>query len=95
MTENGFVLNLKVIPNAKKFQLVGYDPTFNCLKIKTKSLALQNKANIEIVKELKKVFHSRITIISGLKSREKKIFVEAAHAAIQKVISQLCNSVLL
>ncbi|MBS3061242.1 MAG: DUF167 domain-containing protein [Candidatus Diapherotrites archaeon] len=66
------VLNAKVIPNAKQFCIME-DPLTHEIKIKTKNPAQKDKANQEIVQELKKKYKTNVTILTGHKSNRKKI----------------------
>ncbi|MDD4250617.1 MAG: DUF167 domain-containing protein [Candidatus ainarchaeum sp.] len=66
------VLKLKVSTKKPKVQ-IKLNEEKNTLLLDVKSLPEKNKANKEIIKELKKFFKSEIKIISGLKQKEKII----------------------
>ena len=81
MNEN-IVLNLKIIPNSSHFKIVEFDEEKNFLKIKIKSRPQKGQANLELVKELSKIF-GEIKIISGQNSRNKKILT--SKQGLQKI----------
>jgi uncharacterized protein (TIGR00251 family) len=73
--KTGVTINLKVIPAQPRFEVLGWDEGLSALKIKTRSPPAKGKANQEIEKELSKFFRSRVTLVSGLKSKKKKAFL--------------------
>ncbi len=74
-TEDGVLLEIKVKTNSSQFDLYEKDGKF-ILEIKGKPI--EGRANIEIVKELSKMFGKNIRIVRGLKSRDKLILIENA-----------------
>lgn len=89
MNEN-IVLNLKVVPNSSHFKIVEFDEEKNFLKIKTKNKPEKNLANIELIKELSKIF-GEIKIISGHNSRNKKILTSKQGLQNLKKLLQSSN----
>ena len=75
MLEKGFVLSLCTIPKSKGFELAGFDKDSNTLKLRTKSPPVKGEANREIEREMKRILNSEVRIISGFKSRRKKILI--------------------
>ena len=64
-----------VIPNSKRFEIGGYDPWRDAIKIKVKSPAEEGKANRELIKELKNLLGHEVMIKSGHRKRDKVIVV--------------------
>ncbi len=64
------ILELTVFPKSKKFSIVQKDGK---IKVHLKSAPEHNKANLELIKELSKLFNCQVRIISGLKSKAKKV----------------------
>jgi len=64
-------IKVKVIPNSKKQKIEKGD----IWKIKLKSRAEDNKANIELINLLKKQFE-KVVITSGLRSKNKILELE-------------------
>jgi uncharacterized protein (TIGR00251 family) len=64
------ILEITVVPKSKRFSIIKKDGK---IKIHLKSAPEQNKANLELLKELSKVFNCQVRIISGLKSKAKKL----------------------
>ena len=85
----GVVLSLEVIPNSREFKIVGFNSWSQTLKIKTKSKAQKGLANSEIEKELKKRFNSGVKILSGIKSRKKKILILGEKSKIEQLLENL------
>lgn len=74
-SEKIFILHIKVRPNAKTQNIIIEDKA-NCLQINLTSKPIQNKANKELLKLLRKKFKlntNQIQIISGIKSKNKLI----------------------
>lgn len=72
------ILNLYVIPNAKKNEVVG--PYQGSLKIKVTAVPEDNKANLEIVRLLSqwfKVPKKHVTLLKGQQSRCKQFRIES------------------
>jgi len=82
MTE--LVLNLHITPNAEKFEVSGFDAWRNALKVRVRSKPIEGKANKEIEQELSRVLGAEVKIISGGKSRNKKIIVKGK-AVVEKL----------
>ena len=72
ITQNPFKIIVK--PNASKNE-ISYDKERDAYRINIKAKPEQNKANIEIIKFLKKELKKDVRIIKGLKSKEKLIMV--------------------
>ena len=74
-TEEGIILTISVKPNSKKQSI---DLDINFLTISLKSQPEKGKANKELLKYLSKILDihiSKIQLISGQTSRDKKILV--------------------
>jgi uncharacterized protein len=77
-TKDGIVLNVFVKPNSPKFQVkIEGDEII----VRSTEEPEKGKVNKEIIKELTKLFHSRVEIISGLTSRQKSLFVAGLNEA--------------
>ncbi len=69
------IVEVTVVPKSGRFAVSIKEDK---IKIFLKSPAEQNKANLELVKELSKALGCNVRIISGLKSRSKKIELDAS-----------------
>lgn len=72
-----FIINLKVIPNAKKTEIIGL--LDEALKIKIASPPVDGKANAQIIKffsDYLDISKSKLEIISGEKSKYKQLKVK-------------------
>ncbi|KAI5190391.1 uncharacterized protein NEMIN01_1015 [Nematocida minor] len=75
-TETGVIINCEVKPKSKVFSIAWSDDVLN---ISVTSMAVENKANkevVEILHNLFKVPKNRIKIVSGHKSKSKSVLVE-------------------
>ena len=78
--KNGLTLNIYAAPRSSKSEIIGiYN---DCLKIKLKSLPVDNAANEELVKFLSnklQIPKSNIKIISGHKQKKKVVYVKGSN----------------
>lgn len=65
------IIQVKVYPNSRREEIIKING--NSFKVYLKKQAEDNKANIELLKLLKKHFSENIKIIKGMKSRNKII----------------------
>jgi uncharacterized protein (TIGR00251 family) len=75
-TKEGVVFGIRVIPRSSKSEIAGIQD--DALKLKITSPPVEGKANeacIRVLSDLLGVRKSRITIVSGHKSRNKRIAV--------------------
>lgn len=83
-TKDGLIIEVRVKPNSKRFALTRKDDQ---LILEVTSPAQEGKANMEIVKGLKRLFGKDVEIVSGLRSRDKVILVRGAN--LSEVSSRL------
>ncbi|MCD7879481.1 MAG: DUF167 domain-containing protein [Candidatus Gastranaerophilales bacterium] len=86
--ENGTVLSVKLVPNSSYSKIIDYTQEY--LRIKISSPAVENRANKELVSFCAKTFDinkSQIEIISGEKSKLKKILFKKINK--DKIIQKL------
>jgi len=70
--ENKNFLEIRVKPNSSK-SLITYDKEKNLIIAYLHSIPENNRANDELIKLFKKQFKIKVEIISGFKSKNKKI----------------------
>jgi len=70
------MLKVYVKPNSNKTEILGYDESRKAVKIVINAPPEENKANIELVKFLHKLLKKKVSIKSGLRSREKILLIE-------------------
>lgn len=74
---NGILLNIKAVPNSSKNEICGVME--NALKVKIKAPAVENKANVELVKyfsKLLKIPKTSIELVSGGTSKIKTLYID-------------------
>ena len=69
-------LKILVKANASKNEILGWDKDKQTLKVAIKAEPEKGKANKEIIKFFTKLFKKKITIKSGLTSRQKIILIK-------------------
>ena len=69
------IVDISVVPKSGRFKIVKKDGK---IKIFLKSPPEENKANLELLKELEKLRGKPVKIVSGLKSRHKKIEIDVS-----------------
>ena len=87
---DGIKLNIKVIPNASKCEIVGF--VDNILKIRLNVPPVDGKANEKCIKFLSTLLDvpkTSISIISGEKSRLKVLFIKGDPEELNKKLSTL------
>ncbi len=79
ISQNGIIFNVKLVPNSSFTKIVDYTEEY--VRIKISSPPIENKANKELIAFCSKLFDvnkSKIRIISGEKSKLKKVFIQGA-----------------
>ena len=70
---NQKTFSVYVKPASRQSEILGYDSIRQAYKIAVKAPAEDNKANLELMKFLKKQLKKPVKIIKGFKSKEKII----------------------
>jgi len=70
--KDGVILDVNVKPNSKEFKIVveGDEIVVFCVEAPVKG-----KVNKELVKEISRLFHSKVELVSGFTSKQKKILI--------------------
>ena len=73
--KDGVVLDVNVKPNSKEFKIVveGDEIVVFCVEEPVKG-----KVNKELVKEFSRLFHSKVELVSGFTSKQKKLLIVGA-----------------
>lgn len=72
LPENG-TFKVKVKANQNKNEITGYDEERDIYLLNIKEKAENNKANIEIIKYMKRLLKKDVKIIKGITNKEKVI----------------------
>ena len=75
---NGVILEIKVKTNSPESKLYKKDSQ---LILEIQSPPENNKANMEIMKELGRLFNSQVKILSGFKSKNKVLLIKSLKKA--------------
>ncbi|HII15662.1 MAG TPA: DUF167 domain-containing protein [Nanoarchaeota archaeon] len=67
------ILNILVRTKAGKSEFSGFDPVKNAYRVSVKASPEHGEANLEVVKVLHREFKLPVRIMSGFKSKEKKV----------------------
>lgn len=88
--KNGAIIKIEVIPKSSKSEIFTYNEWRNCITIKIKEHPSDNKANKKLIKLFSKIFENpNISIISGEKSRNKKILINEKKEMVIKKFERL------
>ena len=71
--ERGCIIEVSVKPRSREFKLVteGDDIVLFCTEE-----PVRGRVNKEIIKELSRLFHNQVELVSGFSSKQKKLFVK-------------------
>ena len=90
ITDQGIIIIIKIIPNSSKNDIIIDNDN---IKIKVTAQPIENKANIALIDLLSKklkIPKTKIEIIKGLTSKEKKILLKVSDEnKINEIISKL------
>ena len=76
-TDHGVVIEVYVKPNSKQFQVKAEDDR---LVVFCKESPVKGRANKELTRELSSLFKRRVEIISGHRSKQKRILIRDSNA---------------
>lgn len=76
--KDGVLINLKVIPDSDSFEIRGENQWRKRVRVAVSSAARKGRANRELLDELESILGRKVEILSGSRSREKRLFVKEA-----------------
>jgi len=79
------LLKLRVSAGKRSFS-ARLDEQKDLLIVETTEMPQKGKANKEIIKGLKKLFKANVQIVSGLKSREKTVRIDADRERVKSLL---------
>ncbi len=80
-------VKIKVVPGSRKFQFPsGYDEWRNAIIVRVSSPPEGNRANRELIQELKKILDADVEILSGFKNPQKTIRVNMNRDDFMRVL---------
>jgi uncharacterized protein len=74
-TKEGCILDVSVKPRSKEFKVA---LEADEIVIRSTKEPVEGKVNKELVKELSRLFHRQVELVSGFTSKDKKLFVKGA-----------------
>ncbi|MGV8085054.1 MAG: DUF167 domain-containing protein [Candidatus Bilamarchaeum sp.] len=77
------IIEVNVLPNSRRFEITRKNGQ---IKIHLKSQPENNRANLELIKELTKIFLCDIRILSGQTSKRKKIYLSCSNEEFEQKI---------
>jgi len=87
-TKNGTIIEVFVKPNQPKFSIkIDSDEII----VFCTEEPVKGKVNKEIIKELSKLFHTQIEIISGLTSKQKRLLIKNTNKNKVEALLQTAN----
>ena len=70
--KDGVILDVNVKPNSKEFKIVVEGDEFVVFCVEE---PVKGKVNKELVKEFSRLFHSKVELVSGFTSKQKKLLI--------------------
>jgi hypothetical protein len=70
--KDGVILDVNVKPNSKEFKIVVEEDEIVVFCVEE---PVKGKVNKELVKEFSRLFHSKVELVSGFTSRQKKLLI--------------------
>jgi len=77
-------IEVTVVPKSGRFQVTSKEGK---LKIYLKSAPESNKANLELVKEMRRLLGAEVRIVSGLTSRKKVLEIPLSEQELKRMLS--------
>ena len=87
-TKDGTIIEVFVKPNQPKFKI---EVDGDEIKVFSTEEPVKGKVNKEIIKELSKLFHTQIEIISGLTSKQKRLLIKKTNKNKVEALLQTAN----
>jgi uncharacterized protein (TIGR00251 family) len=84
--DGGVLITIFVKPNSSKFA-VDHDDESNIFVYATEEPE-KGKVNKEIIKKLSKLFHAKVTLVSGATSRQKQLNVEIKKDKLEEILKK-------
>jgi uncharacterized protein len=86
-TKKGTIIEVFVKPNQPKFniKLDGDEIIVSCTEE-----PVRGKVNKELIKELSKLFHAEVELVSGLTSKQKRMLLRNVDKTETKKLLQVC-----
>lgn len=74
-TKEGCILDVSVKPRSREFKVA---LEADEIVIRSTKEPVEGRVNKELVKELSRLFHRQVELVSGFTSKDKKLFVKGA-----------------
>jgi len=74
-TKDGTVIGVLVKPNSQKFEVTVEDDE---IVVRCTEEPVKGKVNKELINELTKLFHTKVELVSGATSKQKKLLIKGA-----------------
>jgi uncharacterized protein (TIGR00251 family) len=84
---DGVLITIFVKPNSSKFT-IKYDDDNNNILVHATEEPEKGRANKEILKELTKLFQTKITLVSGATSRQKQLSVKIKKEKLEQILKK-------
>lgn len=74
-TKDGVIIGIRVRPNAKEFRLI---VEADSIVLFSTEEPTRGRVNKQVLKELTRLFHRRVELLSGFSSKDKKLLIRDA-----------------
>ena len=84
-TKQGMILDVFVKPRSKEFKIMVEEDK---IVVFCKEKPVKGKVNKELVKELSRLFHRKVELVSGFTSNQKRLLIkDAEKSEVERVLS--------
>ena len=80
------IIEVSVVPKSGKFRILEKN---GMIKVHLRSPPEDNKANLELIKEFEKLFGKPVKLVSGRKSKKKKIELPISEDRWKRFVSEI------
>lgn len=75
-TKDGCILEVSIKPRSREFKVVVEE---NAIVVFCREEPVKGKVNKELVKELSRAFHRPVELMSGFRSKDKRVLIRGVH----------------
>jgi len=83
-TKQGMILEVSVKPRSKEFKIM---VERDKIVVFCREEPVKGKVNKELIKELSRLFHRKVELVSGFTSKQKRLLIKAAEKSeVERVL---------
>jgi uncharacterized protein (TIGR00251 family) len=83
-TDEGCLLDIEVVPNSDRFRVEKIDPWIKRLKIRVTESPIKDKANRELLREMRGLLGAEVRLVHGHKTSRKTLLIAMDRKVLRK-----------